>query len=126
MTVYNLDGTVEETTTIGEFLYHSFVRNVFSANTGINQIEFLKNNVIIIVVSAILLVYWITLLLLYEREQVSGYKIVEDDKLFEKYNPMIAACIAQNRNVMCRDVIAVVLNLIHKEKYILELYRIRL
>ena len=109
MTVYNVNGTVEETT-IGDFLYNNFVRTVFEDTVDTNSEKYLKGNIIVCVVTGILIVYWILLLLLFEKEEVSGYKIVEDEKLFEKYNPMIAACISQNRNIMCRDIVGVILN----------------
>lgn len=115
MTIYNVNGTVEETT-IGNFLYNNFVKTIFDDTVNTNSPEYLKSNIIICVVTGILIVYWIVLLLLFEKEEVSGYKIVEDEKLFEKYNPMIAACISQNRNIMCRDVVGVILNLINKGK----------
>ncbi len=116
MVEYDLNGNPIKTTTIGEYLYNHFVYDVFDAHTNISNSEYLKNNIIVIVVASIYFVYWILLLLLFEKEEVSGYKIVEDEKLFEKYNPLIAACIAQNRNIMCRDVVAVILNLIDKKK----------
>ena len=116
MTDYNLDGTKGETITIGKYMAKHFIRNVYDGRTNITQVEYLKNNIIIIVVTCIYLVYWITLLLLFEKEEVSGLKIIEDEKIFEKYNPLIAGCIAQNRNVMCRDVVAVILNLVNRGK----------
>ena len=116
LTVYNIDGSVKETTSIGDYMYKSFVSTVFDGNTNITDLEFLKNNLVVIIFGIILIIYWITLLLLFEKEEEIGYKIVEDEILFEKYNPMIAACISQNRNVMCRDVVAIIINLIEKGK----------
>lgn len=116
MTVYNVDGTVKEKTTIGDFLYNSFVTTVFENNIDTQDPEYIKGNINILVISGVLLIYWIILLIAFEKEESIGYKIVEDEKIFEKYNPMIAACIAQNRGVMCRDIVGVILNLINKEK----------
>ena len=114
ITEYNIDGTIGETMSIGEYMVKHFVRNVYDGRTNISQAEYLKNNIIIIVITCIFLIYWITLLLLFEKEEVTGYKITEDDKLFEKYNPLLAGCIAQNRNVMCRDIVAIILNLVNR------------
>lgn len=116
LTVYNMNGEVQKETTIGQFLYDSFVRNVIVNEIDTKSPEYVKANIFICVISAILFIYWITLLLLFEKEEKLGYKIVDDKKIFEKYNPMIAACISQNRSVMCRDVIGVMINLINKKK----------
>lgn len=116
ITVYTLEGEKIENVSIGSLLYGAFVREAFNGSTGISSIEFLKNNLVIIIATIILIIYWITLLLLFEREDVTYCKVIEDEKIFEKYNPMLAACIAQNRNVMCRDLVGVVLNLINRGK----------
>ena len=84
MTDYNLDGTKGETITIGKYMAKHFIRNVYDGRTNITQVEYLKNNIIIIVVTCIYLVYWITLLLLFEKEEVSGLKIIEDGEIFLK------------------------------------------
>ncbi len=114
--IYNENDEIIEKTSVRDHLYYGLIKNIFNRNSDISDSEYLRNNIIIISVSVVLFVYWLVLLLLYEKEQVSSYKIVEDDILFERYNPMIAACIAQNRNVMTRDMVAVILNLIHKKK----------
>ena len=116
ITEYNLNGTVGETISIGEYMVKHFVKNIYDGRTNISPTDYLKNNIKIVVITCIYIIYWITLLLLYEKEEVTGYKIVEDEKLFEKYNPLLAGCIAQNRNVMCRDIVALILNLINRGK----------
>lgn len=116
ITVYDINGNVSHTITIGDFLYNAFVYDVLNTNSNAGSPEYIKNNIIVCVISAILLVYWIVLLLLFEKEEAGGYRIEADEKLFEKYNPMMASCIAQNRNVMCRDVIGVILNFINRGK----------
>lgn len=116
MVEYNIDGTIKGKDTIGGFLYKHFVHDVFDAHTQISKSEYLKNNIIVMVVACIYLVYWIVLLLLFEKEETSGYKIVSDEELLDKYNPLMAACISQNRNVMCRDIIGLILNLIDRKK----------
>lgn len=117
--VYMIDSNgkiIEKQTSVGEMLYDYFVSDVFDARIDIPKNEALKNNITVIVISAILFVYWLTLLVLYEKEEKFGYGEQDDLKILEKYNPMIAACISQNRNIMGRDVISVVLKLIEKEK----------
>lgn len=116
---YMLDSNgqiVKNQATIGDIMSNYFIKDVFDANTSIPKKEALKNNITVIVISAILFVYWLTLLILYEKEEQWEYEELDDLKLLEKYNPMIAACISQNRNIMGRDVIAVVLKLIEKKK----------
>lgn len=115
VTVYNMDGTAYKMT-IGDFLYNNFVTTVFENDIDTKNNEYIEGNNLILFVSGILFLYWIILLILFEKEEKVGYKLVEDEKIFEKYNPMIAACIAQNRGVMCRDIVGVILNLINKEK----------
>ena len=46
---------------------------------------------------------------------------IEEDELFKKYNPMIAGCIQGSRNILARDIIAIILNLIDKKNIILDL-----
>ena len=116
ITVYSIDGETKMTMSIGDFLYGNFVRDAFNGKTNITEEEYNKNNFYVIIMTVILFSYWIILLIFYEKEDKINYKIVEDEILFEKYNPLMAACIAQNRNVMWRDVIGVVLNLINKGK----------
>lgn len=112
---------IEKQSTIGDMISDYFVKDVFNANTNIPEKEAIKNNIIVIVISAILFVYWVTLLILFEKEEQYGYEELDDLKLLEKYNPMIAACISQNRNIMGRDVIAVILKLIENKKILLRI-----
>ena len=115
--MFDSDGQiVKNQSTIADIMSDYFIKDVFDAKTVIPREEALKNNITVIVISAILFVYWLTLLILYEKEEQWEYEELDDLKLLEKYNPMIAACISQNRNIMGRDVIAVVLKLIEKEK----------
>lgn len=76
------------------------------------------NNIIIGVFSAILVIYWIVLLFIYEREDSYDdytYENNDDIKTLRKYNPMLAGCLVDNRQVLSRDVTAVILNLIQKQ-----------
>lgn len=75
----------------------------------------------VIIVSAVLLVYWIVLLLIFERENKYNIGDFDENELFNKYNPMLAGCIAGSRDILSRDIIAVILNLIEKKNIHLEL-----
>lgn len=75
------------------------------------------NNNIILLFSTILVIYWFVMLIIYEKEEPYPYTYenIDDIETLKKYNPMIAGCLADNRQVLSRDVTAVVLNLIHKK-----------
>lgn len=64
-----------------------------------------------------LVIYWIVLLFLFEKEESYDYTYENADDLetLKKYNPMVAGCLVDNRQVLARDVTAVVLNLIQKD-----------
>lgn len=102
--------------TIGEIISDFFIKDVFDGRKNISNQEYTKNNIIIVTISGLLFVYWLILLIIYEKEDKYRYTKKDDLELLKKYNPMVAACIAQNRNIMGRDIIAVILNLIEKEK----------
>lgn len=80
-----------------------------------------KFTIKVIIFACILLVYWLVLILIYEKDK--KYKVVEitEDELFEKYNPLLAGCIEGSRTILARDIIAVILNLINKKIIKLEL-----
>lgn len=69
----------------------------------------------VIIISIILLIYWIILLMIFEREKKYPIGDFDENELFDKYNPMIAGCIAGSRDILSRDIIAVILNLIEKK-----------
>ena len=48
-----------------------------------------------------------------DKKYVTAY--TGEDELFKKYNPLIAGCIQGSRDVLARDIIAVILNLIDKK-----------
>ncbi len=74
-----------------------------------------KNNYLIAGTCVALVVYWGILLFLFEKEdKYSEYVKKDDIKILKKYNPMVAGCLAENRQVLVRDVMAVMLNLIKK------------
>ena len=62
-------------------------------------------------------IYWIVLLVLFEKEDTIDYTYenIDDTETLKKYNPLIAGCIVDNRQVLPRDIMAVVLNLIQKD-----------
>ena len=86
-------------------------------NDTITQKQKETNNFIAGFFSAALIIYWLVLLLVYEREDTYDYIYENNDdiKTLRKYNPMLAGCLVDNRQVLCRDVTAVVLNLIQKQ-----------
>lgn len=77
-------------------------------------------NVIAILLTSGLLLYWIYLIIRYEKEFVYVPDNIDDLNLLSKYNPMIAACIAQNRDMHPRDIIAVLMDLVNRKILILE------
>ena len=74
-----------------------------------------NNNLIIAMFSGAMVIYWIILLCIYEREDTYNYHKDRDDfEILTKYNPLIAGCLVDNREVLPRDVTAIILNLIKK------------
>lgn len=74
----------------------------------------------IIIFAVCLFIYWIILMLIYEKDKKYMVSNVEEDELFKKYNPMIAGCIQGSRTILARDIIAVILNLIDKKAISME------
>ena len=116
VTLYKPDGSIDTKQTIGQYLKKNFVHDVFNGRTNISEKDYFINNLIIIGVSIFFLIYWFCLLYFFEKEDESSYTPMGDEELFEKYNPLMGACISQNRNIMCRDVVAIILHLINKKK----------
>jgi len=77
-------------------------------------------NVITILITAGLLLYWLYLIIRYEKEFVFTPENIDDLKILEKYNPMIAACIAQNRDMHPRDILAILVDLANRKVLDLE------
>lgn len=69
----------------------------------------------------ILMVYWIILLVIYEKDKKLKVTEINEEELFQKYNPMLAGCLQGNRDILARDIIAVILNLIEKKNIHLEI-----
>lgn len=72
-------------------------------------------NIISILITSGLLLYWIYLILRYEKEILYIPENIDDLKILEKYNPMIAACIAQNRGMHPRDILAVLIDMVNRK-----------
>lgn len=79
-------------------------------------------NYVGIILSVFLIAYWLMLLYKYEKEVTSISLYADDFEVLDKYNPMIAACIAQNRGMHPRDIIAILINLANKGALKIEYY----
>jgi len=75
----------------------------------------------VIIMGVCLLIYWIILLLVYEKDKKYMVENIDEDYLFEKYNAIMAGCIQGSRNILARDIIAEILNLIDKGNIKLEI-----
>lgn len=86
-------------------------------NDVVTQEQKDTNNILVGGFCVFLIIYWIVLLFLFEREETYNYTYenIDDMKILKKYNPMMAGCLVDNREVLARDVTAVVLNLIQKD-----------
>lgn len=82
-----------------------------------------KKNLTLIafLLSIVLIIYWIVLLLIYERDKRYVVSNINEEELFKKYNPLLAGCIEETRDILSRDIIAVILNLINKGNIKLEI-----
>ena len=78
----------------------------------------------IIVFASLLVIYWVILLIIFEKEKKFEVSDINEEELFRKYNPLIAGCIQGSREILARDIIAVILNLIEKKNINLELIQI--
>ena len=76
-----------------------------------------KNNFTktVLIFAIILFAYWVILLFVYEKDKKYRTSYTDEDELFKKYNPLIAGCIQGSREILARDIIAVILNLIDKK-----------
>ena len=68
----------------------------------------------IYIFALVLLIYWIILLIIYEKDKKIKLVPYNEDELFKKYNPMLAGCLQGSRDILARDIIGVILNLIEK------------
>lgn len=107
---------IVEDATLFDFLFGDFNKAVVDTSAKVSEKEQIENNIVIGLASGILILYWISLLVIYEKEENVTVEQKDDFEMLSKYNPMIAACISQNRNPLGRDVVAVILNLVEKGK----------
>ena len=86
-------------------------------NNIVTQEQKDTNNILAGGTCIFLVIYWIVLLFLFEKEESYDYTYENADDLetLKKYNPMVAGGLVDNRQVLARDVTAVVLNLIQKD-----------
>ena len=75
----------------------------------------------IIIFAVCLLIYWIILMLIYEKDKKYMVNNLDEGEIFKKYNPMLAGCIQGSRNILARDIIAVILGLINNKNIKLEI-----
>ena len=83
-------------------------------NPNISKEQVIANDNIVITFIVFLIIYWLFLLFKYEKEKIVYFECDDDFKILDKYNPLIAACLADNREVLSRDILAVLVNLINK------------
>jgi len=86
-------------------------------NNEVTNEEKETNNKIVGMFCGFLIIYWIVLLIIFEKEDTYNYTYENSDDIqtLKKYNPLIAGCLVDNREVLARDVIAVILNLVQKQ-----------
>lgn len=68
----------------------------------------------IILFTIALTIYWIFLLNKFELDSKYEVSNINAEELFKKYNPMVAGCFQGGRDILSRDILAVILNLIEK------------
>ena len=69
----------------------------------------------VLLLAIALFIYWVILIFVYEKDKKYVTAYTGEDELFKKYNPLIAGCIQGSRDVLARDIIAVILNLMDKK-----------
>lgn len=69
----------------------------------------------IVIFAICLFIYWVILMFVFEKDKKYKVSNMEEEKLFAKYNPIVAGCIQGSRTILARDIIAVILGLIHKK-----------
>lgn len=76
----------------------------------------------IIIFASVLIVYWVIWLIIFEKEKKYEVTEINEEELFKKYNPLLAGCIQGSREILARDIIGVILNLIEKKNINLEIF----
>ena len=97
-------------------LFFDFVfgNNYIDFNANISKEQMQTNNRVVLAFTILLMIYWLFLLFKFEKEKTVYFECEDDFKTLNKYNPLIAACLADNREVLSRDILAVLVNLINK------------
>lgn len=92
-------------------------------NTAVTKKQKEFNNYVVLGISVFFVIYWIALLLIFEKEDLYDYTYENSDDIttLKKYNPLIAGCLVDNREILPRDILAVILNLIKKDYIKLEI-----
>lgn len=80
-------------------------------------------NVVTIIITSGLLFYWLYLLIRYEKDILYKPSDFDEISMLEKYNPIISACIAQNRDMHPRDILAALIDLVNREVLTLKSYK---
>ena len=75
----------------------------------------------IIIFAICMFIYWVILMLNFEKDKKYPIDNINEEELFKKYNPMIAGCIQGSRDILARDIIAVILGLINKKIILLDI-----
>ena len=80
-------------------------------------------NVVTIIITSGLLFYWLYLLIRYEKDILYKPSDFDEINMLEKYNPIISACIAQNRDMHPRDILAALIDLVNRDVLTLKAYK---
>lgn len=96
---------------------------IYNQEQEIAEISDAKQNYTrkIYIFGLVLIGYWIILLVKYENDKKHPVINIREEELFEKYNPMLAGCLQGSRDILARDIIAVILNLIEKKNIELDI-----
>lgn len=112
---------VEQGNAILEILFGKNV--IFDGHSKISEEIKLRNNMVVIGITVFFVSYWIWLLYKYEQEEEINYYGSDDIETLSKYNPLIAGCLVNGREVLSRDLISTILNLSKKGIVKLEISR---
>lgn len=96
---------------------------VLDARSNVSEETKMQNNMLVLGVAVFLMSYWVWLLYKYEKEEEISFDGTEDIETLEKYNPLIAGCLVNGREVLSRDLISIILNLAKKGIIKLEISR---
>lgn len=103
--------TVKDFMSVGISLFDENVMSIGEQNEAVFKLKDIA-----LWGTGILFIYWVALLFIYEKEaNITTVTQITDEEIFKKYNPLIMGCIEGNRNVMHRDIIAVLFGLVNKK-----------